>query len=61
MIKEMCCVHVVYMLIQCTPLLVEKADVAPDVTVTIHRMQASKSAGERTSPSFKTHGDGHTN
>ena len=38
--------HAVYTLIQCTPLLVEKAGVA-------HRTQARKSAGERSTPDLK--------
>ena len=49
----------VYTLIQCTPLLVEKAGVAPDQTLrfTIHK-QVSVHAREP--PGFETHGEGHT-
>ena len=49
----------VYTLIQCTPLLVEKAAVAPDVTL---RLTACKqvSVQVRETPGFKTHGEGHT-
>ena len=45
-------------LIQCTLLLVEKAGVAPDMTLMVHHAQASKCAGE--SPVFETHGEGQT-
>ena len=42
------------MLIQCTPLLVEKAGVAPDV----HHMQASNCVVERTTLALKPMGGG---
>ena len=38
--------HAVYMLIQCTPLLVEKAGVTPVVTFKITAHKQEKSAGE---------------
>ena len=46
----------VYTLVQCTPLLVEKAGVAPDVTLRVHYMQTSKCAGERTTLALKPMG-----
>ena len=44
----------VYMPKQCTPLLVEKAGVAPDMTF---RFTAQK---QENHPGFETHGEGHT-
>ena len=46
----------VYMLIQCTPLLVEKAGVAPDMTLCTSKY---KCKGEN-HPGFESHGEGHT-
>ena len=59
-LPALCCLHegclkgepAVYMLIQCTPLLVEKAGVVPDMTYA----HASKTAGERTTLALKPMG-----
>ena len=48
-----------YMCVQCTPLLVEKACLAPDVAI---RFTAGKqvSVQRENQPGFKTHREGHT-
>ena len=48
----------IHMLLQCTPLLVEKAGVAPDVTLSSLHVSKQKCRQEN-HPSFETHGKGH--
>ena len=49
--------HAVYTLIQCTPLLVEKAGVTPGMTF---RITARKSAGETSTLDLEPDEEGHT-
>ena len=52
--------HAVYTLIQCTPLLVEKAGVAPDVTFRITACKQEKSAGKTSTLDLKPMKKKHT-
>ena len=52
-------VGAVYTPIQCTPLLVEKADVAPDVTLWFTACK-QVCAQVRNHPGIETHGEHHT-
>ena len=47
----------IYTLIQCTPLLVEKAGVAPDVTLGF--ITCKQVCRQENHPGFETHGEGH--
>ena len=49
----------VHILIQCTPLLVEKASKAPDVTLRFTLCKTSKGSWQENHPGFETYGKGH--